>query len=193
MADLLTKDTIKLQIQKFQAEIKMYDKMIQYNQAKMEELKTEAETKKKVFTTEPETKKRKSTSDPNQNSSKKKKLIHTLLLEPQEPQEDLNLENEEEEEGGPNMSGWSEFKKRAWDNKHRNINNFLHYFKPDGEETRSGKWTVEENNFFVDKINENGGKVKLWGEFSREIPGRTGAQCLYNYHALLKKQKVPQE
>jgi hypothetical protein len=191
MADLINKETLKLQIQKYQTEIKLYDKMIQYNQTKMDEL-MEDESKKKDFT-ELETKKRKSTSEINLPSKKTKLQVlktEKQLTDKLTPHEEE--EEEEEESNGPDMTGWSEIKKRAWRNKTRNINNFLHYFKPDGEEAKTGKWTVEENNFFIDKINEKG-KVKLWGEFSREIPGRTGAQCLANYHALLKKQKGSQE
>jgi hypothetical protein len=196
MADLINKETLKLQIQKYQTEIKLYDKMIQYNQTKMDEL-MEDESKKI------DTKKRKSTSETNLPSKKPKlqvlrvnepeKQITDKLTFHEEEEEAVEEEEEQEEEAnGPDMTGWSEIKKRAWRNKTRNVNNFLHYFKPDGEEAKTGKWTVEENNFFIDKINEKG-KVKLWGEFSREIPGRTGSQCLANYHALLKKQKGSQK
>jgi hypothetical protein len=186
MANILNKEkeTLKLQIQKldamkkhnnanFEIEIKKFDALIKYKEFEIQELK------------ENESKKRKLISDNLQSSSKLRKIIHIA------PEEDLdpffNLFVSEDAEVEPDMSRWSNLKKKAWKNKTTNVNNFLHFFKPDGEETKSGKWSDEERDFFIEKIQAQGEEVSRWGDFSREIPGRTGQQCCSYFHFLKKK------
>jgi hypothetical protein len=91
----------------------------------------------------------------------------------------------------PDMSGWSKNKKRAWENKHRNENNFLCWFKPDGEEKRLGKWTYDEKVLLINEINKKYGKNQPmdWGIFSKRIPGRTGLQCRDCFVHIEKNQK----
>jgi hypothetical protein len=93
--------------------------------------------------------------------------------------------------GQPDMTVWSKEKRRAWENKHRNENNFLYHFKPDGEEQKTGNWTFNEKLFFINLINEkHGGHCPpLWGNFSKEIPGRNGLQCRDAFYRIKNKQE----
>jgi hypothetical protein len=178
------KESLKLQIQKldiikkhndanFEIEIKKCDAMIKYKEIEIKEMK------------ENQSKKRKSTSI-NLPILKKRKVLHRIETPDENLDPFFNL-YETDESPEPDMSGWSELKKKAWKNKTTNPNNFLHFFKPDGEVTKTGKWTEEERDFFIYKIRKQGEEISRWGDFSRDIPGRTGQQCCSYFHFLKKK------
>jgi hypothetical protein len=93
--------------------------------------------------------------------------------------------------GQPDMTDWPDPKKRAWENKHKNENGFLYYFKPDGEEQKTGKWTEDEKESMINLIDKKHGghRPPYWGVFSKEIPGRNGLQCRDVFKRFKKSQK----
>jgi hypothetical protein len=92
--------------------------------------------------------------------------------------------------GQPDMTVWSKEKRKAWENKHRNENGFLYHFKPDGEEQKTGKWTEEEKVSMINLIDKkHGGHPPLWGNFSKQIPGRNGLQCRDAFNRIKNKKE----
>eukprot|EP00948_MAST-09A_sp_MAST-9A-sp1_P004079 g4079.t1 len=84
--------------------------------------------------------------------------------------------------------GWSEARTKAWLNRERNENAYYYRFNEPGEVQRTGGWSKEEHDGFIDLI-KNGVDYR-WGILSKNVPGRVGYQCSNYYRKLVEKGKI---
>lgn len=85
--------------------------------------------------------------------------------------------------------GWSDARIRAWDCKDTKPNAYYYRFNHPGEKQKNGKWSKEEKELFLKRIEEMGVSGQ-WGIFSMAIPGRVGYQCANFYRQLLENNEI---
>ena len=93
------------------------------------------------------------------------------------------------------MEGWSDARKKAWNNREKNENQYYYRFNAPGEPQAEGKWKPEEHAMFLKTLEsvrsgEAGYPMYQWGSFSKNIPGRVGYQCSNYYRTLIKSGEV---
>jgi hypothetical protein len=93
------------------------------------------------------------------------------------------------------MEGWSDARKKAWQNREKNENQYYYRFNAPGEPQGEGKWTSDEHALFLRTLEEvrsgaAGYPMYQWGSFSKNIPGRVGYQCSNYYRTLIKNGDV---
>lgn len=90
--------------------------------------------------------------------------------------------------------GWSPARIIAFNAENENLNAYLYRFNPNNEIQKNGKWTQEETELFLKRVDEfkqlHGGSIQKWGLFSQTIPGRVGYQCANFYRSLIKKGTI---
>ena len=96
------------------------------------------------------------------------------------------------------MEGWSDARKKAWNNREKNENQYYYRFNAPGEPQAEGKWKPEEHAMFLKTLEsvrsgEAGYPMYQWGSFSKNIPGRVGYQCSNYYRTLIKSGEVVDE
>lgn len=84
---------------------------------------------------------------------------------------------------------WSEAKKKAFQNKETNPNQYYYRFNENPNEGKFGKWTEEEDQLLKEQIKQFG--PKQWGMLSKSIPGRVGYTCNKRYHDLVAANQLP--
>jgi hypothetical protein len=87
------------------------------------------------------------------------------------------------------QSNWSEARKRAWALRESNPNAYYYRFLDPGEEQKTGPFSEEEEEVFLQRLAEVGANGK-WGIFSHGLPGRVGYQCSAFYRQLVRESKV---
>eukprot|EP01117_Protostelium_nocturnum_P010948 TRINITY_DN3962_c0_g1_i3.p1 TRINITY_DN3962_c0_g1~~TRINITY_DN3962_c0_g1_i3.p1 ORF type:complete len:1306 (-),score=433.72 TRINITY_DN3962_c0_g1_i3:30-3947(-) len=85
----------------------------------------------------------------------------------------------------PDKTGWSEARLKAWASRLSVPNAYYYRFNDPGEEPKVGKWSEEEIQFFLKRVEEVG-VTGEWGLFSKSIPGRVGYQCSSLFRNLVK-------
>lgn len=87
------------------------------------------------------------------------------------------------------MEGWSTARVRAWNLRHENPNAYYYRFNHPGEVQRNGKWTDEEREMFLSRMQEVGVNGQ-WGIFAKEIYGRVGYQCANFYRQMIENSEI---
>lgn len=87
------------------------------------------------------------------------------------------------------MEGWSTARVRAWNLRHENPNAYYYRFNHPGEVQRNGKWTDEEREIFLARMQEVGVNGQ-WGIFAKEIYGRVGYQCANFYRQMIENAEI---
>lgn len=87
------------------------------------------------------------------------------------------------------MEGWSTARIRAWNLRHENPNAYYYRFNHPGEVQRNGKWTEEEREVFLARMQEVGVNGQ-WGIFAKEIYGRVGYQCANFYRQMIENAEI---
>ena len=93
------------------------------------------------------------------------------------------------------MEGWSDARKKAWNNREKNENQYYYRFNAPGEAQGEGKWKDHEHELFMETLKKvrdgsAGYPMYQWGSFSKNIPGRVGYQCSNYYRTLIKSGEV---
>lgn len=65
---------------------------------------------------------------------------------------------------------------------------YYYRFNETGESQRTGEWSVEEKELFLNRLAEVG--PEKWGIFSMTIPGRVGYQCSNYYRQLVASGEI---
>lgn len=87
------------------------------------------------------------------------------------------------------MEGWSTARVRAWNLRHENPNAYYYRFNHPGEVQRNGKWTDEEREIFLNRMQEVGVNGQ-WGIFAKEVYGRVGYQCANFYRQMIENAEI---
>ncbi|KAI8077939.1 uncharacterized protein B0P05DRAFT_543411 [Gilbertella persicaria] len=87
------------------------------------------------------------------------------------------------------FEGWSEARLRAYKMLDKNPNSYYYRFNAPGEQQQKGKWTKEEHQLFLDRLEELGANSQ-WGIFSMAIPGRVGYQCSNYYRQMIESKQI---
>eukprot|EP00487_Bulimina_marginata_P000719 TRINITY_DN11437_c0_g1_i1.p1 TRINITY_DN11437_c0_g1~~TRINITY_DN11437_c0_g1_i1.p1 ORF type:complete len:101 (-),score=4.74 TRINITY_DN11437_c0_g1_i1:87-389(-) len=87
------------------------------------------------------------------------------------------------------MEGWSEARKKAWNNRKSSPNAYFYRFNVPGQPQKNGKWTKDEHALFMKRV-IGFGVNDQWGIFSKSIPGRVGYQCSNYWRGLVKDGDV---
>jgi len=88
-----------------------------------------------------------------------------------------------------NMEGWSEARKKAWNNRRTAPNAYFYRFNVPGQPQKNGKWDAEDHRLFMARVLAFGVNDQ-WGIFSKKIPGRVGYQCSNYWRGLVKDGDV---
>jgi hypothetical protein len=83
---------------------------------------------------------------------------------------------------------WSDARIKAFLTRKQNPNAYYYRFNAPGEEQRTGGWTKEEHERFMELIKD--GVDYHWGMLSIKMPGRVGYQCSNYYRKLVAEAKI---
>ena len=89
----------------------------------------------------------------------------------------------------PDMTGWSQARKEAWNKKDTNPNGYYYRFNKIGEAQIFGKFDHNECKKFMKKLKKYGANNE-WGLFSKNISGRVGYVCANHYRELIKSKYI---
>eukprot|EP00483_Globobulimina_turgida_P007987 UN08003 len=87
---------------------------------------------------------------------------------------------------------WSNARKNAWKDKHKNPEKYYYRFNEPGQPTKSKNFSPEEHELFIKTAKEHGVNMR-WGMFSTTIPGRVGYICSNHWRKLIINQQVKDE